>query len=49
MVQYHIFGSYQGLLAVAYSLLFLGETADFPRLFLSLALLATTVWPAEKR
>ncbi len=36
-------------LAVACSLLFFGETADLPRLVLSLVLLATAVWLAEKR
>jgi len=36
-------------LAVACSLIFFGETADLPRLLLSLALLATAVWLAEKR
>ena len=36
-------------LAVACSLLFFGESADLPRLFLSLALLGLAVWLAEKR
>ncbi len=36
-------------LAVACSLLFFGETADLPRLALSLGLLITAVWLAEKR
>ncbi|MFZ5494771.1 MAG: EamA family transporter [Verrucomicrobiota bacterium] len=36
-------------LAVACSLLFFGEYADVPRLFLSLVLLTTAVWFAEKR
>lgn len=36
-------------LAVACSLLFFGESADPTRLLLSLALLATAVWLAEKR
>lgn len=36
-------------LAVACSLLFFGEHADGPRLFLSLVLLTTAVWFAEKR
>jgi drug/metabolite transporter (DMT)-like permease len=36
-------------LAVACSLLFFGETADLPRLLLSLALLAAAVWLAEKK
>lgn len=35
-------------LAVACSLIFFGETADLPRLGLSLALLASAVWLAEK-
>jgi drug/metabolite transporter (DMT)-like permease len=36
-------------LAVACSLLFFGESADLPRLLLSLALLGAAVWLAEKR
>ena len=36
-------------LAVVCSLLFFGESADLPRLALSLALLAAAVWLAEKR
>lgn len=36
-------------LMVACSLLFFGEYADVPRLFLSLVLLTTAVWFAEKR
>ena len=36
-------------LAVACSLLFFGESAHLPRLLLSLGLLATAVWLAEKR
>jgi len=36
-------------LAVACSLIFFGETADLPRLALSLALLLAAVWLAEKR
>jgi drug/metabolite transporter (DMT)-like permease len=36
-------------LAVACSLLFFGETADLPRLLLSLAILAAAVWLAGKR
>lgn len=36
-------------LGVACSLLFFGESADLPRLAVSLALLATAVWLAEKR
>ena len=35
-------------LAVACSLLFFGESADLPRLLLSLVLLATAVWLAER-
>jgi drug/metabolite transporter (DMT)-like permease len=36
-------------LAVACSLLFFGESADLPRLLLSLAILGLAVWLAEKR
>lgn len=36
-------------LMVAVSLLFFGEYADIPRLFISLVLLTTAVWFAEKR
>ncbi|HKB57741.1 MAG TPA: EamA family transporter [Lacunisphaera sp.] len=36
-------------LAVACSLLFFGESADLPRLAISLALLAAAVWLAERR
>ena len=36
-------------LAVACSLIFFGETADLPRLAVSLVLLITAVWLAEKR
>ncbi|MSU46889.1 MAG: EamA family transporter [Lacunisphaera sp.] len=36
-------------LGVTCSLLFFGESADLPRLAISLALLATAVWLAEKR
>jgi drug/metabolite transporter (DMT)-like permease len=36
-------------LAVACSLLFFGESADLPRLVVSLALLGTALWLAEKR
>lgn len=36
-------------LMVAVSLLFFGEYADLPRLFISLVLLTTAVWFAEKR
>ncbi len=36
-------------LAVACSLLFFGESANLPRLALSLAILTFAVWLAEKR
>jgi hypothetical protein len=36
-------------LAIACSLLLFGESADLPRLLLSLAFLGAAVWLAEKR